>query len=178
MRESTRKVRRLALSAMMTALGVVILYLGCFFETLDLTVAAIASFCVVLILIEMGGRYALAVYIGTTLLSLLLLPQKLIAVEYTLFAGCYPLVKMLAERLKPLFSWLIKLLFANLSLTLLMLVIKFIFSMPIEQGWMLIATYALVNVTVVIFDIALSKLMTLYCTRLQKRLAGLFKGTK
>lgn len=178
MRDSTRKVKRIALTAMMTALSVVILCLGSFFDTLDLTMAALASLCIVLAMIELGGSQALMIYLATTLLALLLLPQKLIAVEYALFAGCYPLIKSFAERLNRLLSWVVKLIFANLSLTLLILVGRLLFSLPTEQGWLLAATYILVNVTVIVFDIALTKLITFYYVKLQPRFARLFRGIK
>lgn len=163
---------------MLTALGVVLLTLGSVFQTIDLTMAAIASLCVVLAMIELGGKEALLIYLATALLALLIVPQKLIAAEYALFAGLYPLIKSLAERLGRVLSWVIKLIFANLSLTLLILASKLLFSLPVESGWLLAATYVLVNVTVVVFDIALTKLITFYYIRLQARFASLFKGLK
>lgn len=178
MRESTRKVRKIALSAMFTALGVVILCIGSVFDALDLTMAALASFCVVLAMIELGGREALLIYLATSVLALIIAPQKFIAAEYVLFAGCYPLIKSLAERLKLLLSWVVKLIFANISLTLLIIAGKLLFSLPIESGWVIAATYLLVNVTVVIFDIALTRLITFYYMHLRPRFASLFKGIK
>lgn len=178
MRQSTRKTKKIALSAMMTALSVVILCLGSVFQTIDLTMAALASLCVVLAMIELGGREALLIYLATAVLSLLLVPQKLIAAEYALFAGVYPLIKSLAEKLPTLLSWVVKLIFANLSLTLLIIAGKLLFSLPVDSGWLLAATYVLVNVTVVLFDIALTKLITFYYLRLQARFASLFKGVK
>lgn len=163
---------------MLTALGVVLLTLGSVFQTIDLTMAAIASLCVVLAMIELGGKEALLIYLATALLALLIVPQKLIAAEYALFAGLYPLIKSLAERLGRVLSWVVKLVFANLSLTLLILASKLLFSLPVESGWLLAATYVLVNVTVVVFDIALTKLITFYYIRLQARFASLFKGLK
>ncbi len=163
---------------MLTALGVVLLTLGSVFQTIDLTMAAIASLFVVLAMIELGGKEALLIYLATALLALLLVPQKLIAAEYALFAGLYPLIKSLAERLGRVLSWVVKLIFANLSLTLLILASKLLFSLPVESGWLLAATYVLVNVTVVVFDIALTKLITFYYIRLQARFASLFKGIK
>lgn len=178
MRESSKKVRRIALSAMLTALGVVILYLGCFFETIDLTMAALASLCIVLAMIELGIKYASLIYLATALLAILLLPSKLIAAEYALFAGIYPLIKSAAERLRTVSGWAVKLIFANFSMTLIVIVSKFLFSLPIAYGWLLAATYLLVNVVTVLFDIALTKLITLYYLRLQARFAGLFRGMK
>lgn len=178
MRESTRKTKRIALCAMLTALGVVLLAAGSIFQTLDLTMAALASLCVVFAMIELGGREALFIYLATSLLAILIVPQKLIAAEYALFAGLYPLIKSFAERLRTVLSWGVKLLFANLSLTVIILVSKLLFSLPVEGGWLIALTYLLVNVTIIVFDIALTRLISFYYTRLQSRFASLFKGIK
>ena len=74
--ESGRATRRLAVSAMLAALGVVLLWLGALVEVLDLSMAAIASMLAVFAVIEMSRRYAILVYAVTALLSLLLLPVR------------------------------------------------------------------------------------------------------
>lgn len=167
MRKSTRKTRILALSAMFTALGVVILYMGCFIEVMELTVAAVASILILLAVIELGKGTATLIWLATSLLSLLLLPTKFIAVEYAFFIGSYPLVKAFTERYSRLLSWIIKLVFVNLALGLLVVVGHFIFGYPIESVWLLIATFLLATFTGVIFDIALTRLVTLYLVRLR-----------
>ena len=86
--QSGRATRRLAVSAMLAALGVVLLWLGALVEVLDLSVAVLASMLAVFAVIEMGRRYAVLVYVVTALLSLLLLPVKTSALVYAVFAAC------------------------------------------------------------------------------------------
>ncbi len=167
MRKNTRKTRVLALTSLFVALGVVILYLGCFLEVVDLTVAAVASLLVLLTVMECGKGTAAMVWLATSVLSLLLLPNKFIATEYACLMGVYPLVKALAERLPRLLSWVVKLLFVNLALGALVVLGHFLFGYPIESAWMLAATFLLATVTGVIFDIALTRLLTLYLLRLR-----------
>lgn len=168
MRKNTRKTRVLALSSLFVALGVVILYLGCFMEIVDLTVAAIASLLVLLAVIEMGQGTALMIWIATSILSLLLLPNKFIALEYTCLMGGYPLVKALAERLPRVLSWVVKLVFVNVALGIVVVIGHYLFGYPIESVWLLVGTFALATLTGVVFDIALTKLLTLYLVRLRR----------
>ena len=102
---------------MLSALGVVVLYLGAIIEVLDLSLAALAPVLVIYVAIELGGSWPWLVYLVTGLLSLLLLPQKFGAVVYLLFTGFYPMVKKWAEqRLPRLLSLAVKLGVFTLSL--------------------------------------------------------------
>ena len=165
------------MSSLFTALGAVILYLGSFFEVIDLTVAATAGLLVLVAVIEMGKRTATLIWLATSLLSLMILPNKFIAVGYALFFGCYPLVKAVAERFATVLSWAIKLIFALVSMTALVLLSHFLFAMPMEGPILMVAFFLLALVTSVIFDIALTKLVTLYLYRL-RRMLGIEKILK
>ena len=170
MRKSTRQTKKLALSAMFTALGVAILYMGCFIEVMELTVAAVAAILILLAVIEMGKKAATLIWLATSILSVLLLPTKFIALEYAFFIGSYPLIKALAERFSLVASWVIKIVFVNLALGLLIVLGHYVFGYPLESLWMIIATFLLASVTGVIFDIALTRLVTLYLERLRRTL--------
>ena len=167
MRKNARKTRVMALSSLFVALSVVILYLGCFLEVVDLTVAAVASLLVLLSVIEMGKGTATMIWIATSILASLLLPNKFIAIEYACLMGVYPLVKAFAERLPLVISWVIKLLFVNIALAIMVVLGHFVFAYPIESVWLMVATFVLATVTGVVFDIALTKLLTLYLMRLR-----------
>ena len=155
---------------MFTALGVAILYLGCFIEVMELTVAAVASILILMAVIEMGKRTATLIWLATSVLSILLLPTKFIALEYALFIGSYPLVKAVFERFPTVLSWICKIVFVNLALALLIVLGHFVFGYPLESVWMMIATFLLATFTGVIFDIALTRLVTLYLERLRRTL--------
>ena len=77
MRNRIRKqTKYLTVSAMLAALGVVLLSLGAMVEVLDISVAVLASLLTVYAVIEMGGAYPWLIWLVTSVLSLLLLPQK------------------------------------------------------------------------------------------------------
>ena len=76
--------------AMLSALGVVVLYLGSFIEVLDASMSVIASLMTVIVVIEFGRSASWSIYAVTAVLSLLLLPNKSPAVMYAAFFGFYP----------------------------------------------------------------------------------------
>ena len=91
--------KRIVVAGVLVALSVIILYLGCAIEVLDLTMSAIVSLLVVVIVIEMGYNYAWLSYVSTSILSLVLLPQKTPAIFYMCFMGFYPIIKSYIERI-------------------------------------------------------------------------------
>lgn len=171
MQKSRKRTRRLAISAILSALGVVILYLGAIVEVLDLSVAVIASFLCVLAVLEMGGVYPWLIYSVISILSLVLLPLKTAAVVFVVFAGYYPIVKAYYERLGAILSWIVKLVHFNLALTVLLLVSRLFLPDFSEMTPLLyVAVYVLGNLFFVLYDIALTRVISLYLRRLRDRL--------
>ena len=72
-----KKTKKMTICALMSALGVVILYLASLFSTIDLSVSLLAAFIVLIVLWELGLRAALSVYAVTSIISILLLPMTL-----------------------------------------------------------------------------------------------------
>ena len=158
-----------ALGAMLTALGVTMIYLGAVTDVLDLSMCALASFICVFALLEFGTGYAVTVGAATLLLSLMVLPSKIAAFEYALMAG-YMILKPRIERLDRIFAWCVKLVYINLSLVLGLLAAKYVFMLPDDGLWLNIAFVVLGNGAFVLFDIACTRLIILYVYRLRKRL--------
>lgn len=163
--------RRLAAAAVLSALGVVLLTVGAFVDVLDLSMAAIASLTVVFAVIELGGKWPYLVYLVTAALSLLLLPNKSPALLYALFAGYYPILKAALEKhLKKPLAWLIKIVVfcGGLALSIFVAVRFFTVTENSLFSWY----YWLVLVMApifVLYDIALTRLISAYLFRWRKR---------
>lgn len=164
--------KTVTMTAIFTALGVVFLFIGSVFEFLDLTAAMAASLIIVFAVIEGGGAVPWMIYAGTSAIALLILPNKFPAVVYLLFAGLYPIVKSWSERYSSLLSILIKLLFTNVTLTLIILIAKYLLAMPDDELGLRWAVYLVCNVMVVIFDYLLTQLITVY----QRKLRRIFRS--
>ncbi len=86
---------RLTLGAMAAALGVLFMYAASILPSGKLVLLFLASVVIWIPLNERGGiPYAVACYLATALLTLLLVPNKLYALAYALFFGLYGFIKL------------------------------------------------------------------------------------
>ena len=165
------KTRNIALCALLSALGVVVLSLGSLLDSLDLTVACITSLLCLFAVIELGVGPAFCVWGVTSVLSFILLPVKFTAFEYFAYAGLYPILKYLIETkigMPPLRAVCKFVYYAVLLAALYAASRIFVFEM--ETGWLLVATAVLALVAFVLFDFLLSKLVIIYHLKWRKRL--------
>jgi len=164
-----KSTQYLTASAVSVALGVLLLALGSLLQVLDITMAAVASLLVVFAVIEMGGKYPYMVYAATALLSLLL-PIKTPALFYALFAGYYPILKAAVEKhLSNALGWVVKLAVFGVCLAAALFVgIKFFMPDLVIDTYFWWAV-ALATPVFVVYDIALSRLITLYVLRWRGR---------
>ena len=175
----SNKTKKLTLGAILAAMGVALLFIGSFIETLDLTMAALASFFCIFAVIELGGAYPWLIFAVTGVLSVVLMPYSLTGWFYLLFFGYYPILKAKLERLSRPISWFLKVLVLNFALIVCVIVAYFLFFGSSGEGNILsaftlvfgesdageamaIAVYLLANVTFIVYDIALTKLITVY----------------
>lgn len=168
-----RPALKVAFGAMLTALAVVLLFIGGITGTLDLAAAALASFCVIFAVIEMGYGSAFLVYAATSVLGLLL-PVKTPAIFFVAFFGYFPLVKSLSEKLSRLISYVIKLAVYSVASFVMVAFSLVVITEDIATGNKLmllyVALYLVCAVVLVIYDVALTRLITVYITSLRKKL--------
>jgi hypothetical protein len=170
--------KKITLSAMMVALGTVIMILGAVIEVLDLTVCALAALTVVFIYLEIGSYYPWLVWICTSLATLLLYPGSLVWAEYFLVFGIYPLIKAYIERL-PKWTWiLIKLVYINVVIWVLFGICEFILGVSFfgeDTLIMKILTYALMNVAFIAFDLFITVMVRFYQEKIRPRFKKFLK---
>ena len=164
-----KKTRKIAVSAVLCAMSVIILYFGAVIDVMFLSMAAICSVVVVYAVIEIGGSYPWLIYVITSVLSMMLLPNKMPALAYLVFAGVYPIIKSYAERLPLVASWAVKLVAFNAALTLLIFVSKRIMGLEDLTFGFSPVVYVIGNVTFILFDYVLTKMITLYLRKLRPR---------
>ena len=162
----------MTLSALLSALGVMILALGSLFEVVDLTVAVLASFLCIWAVIEIGGIYPWMIWIVTSVVAFLLLPLKTPALFYAIAFGFYPIIKEKAEKKNKVVSWIIKIVTLHVSLAL-MLVGLWLITPALFGGTLktlfLIGLYLAAVAVFVIYDLALTHVITFYFIRLRHR---------
>ncbi len=182
-KRSSQNIKQLALSAMFSALGTVILFFGGMLGDLDLTFSAVASLIILICIIEMGVKRAALVYAVTSLIALLIFPAYFITPMYICFVGFYPIVKYFADRRKKLLSAVIKLAVMNVMLTAILVLGSFVYKINLTDidipgvnigNWAILCIYLLANVTLLVFDYCLNGLMIMYNVKLRKVL-GIYK---
>lgn len=165
--------RKIAFAGIFASLCIVFLAIGSFFQTLDLSAAALGSIIVMIAYIELGKGWALGVYAVASILSILLLPYKTAAAVFALFVGFYPILKFYLNRIKPLaLSYAARIICFNIFLTALIYVATNL--LGIEEDFLNfgLTIYALSNVTFVVFDFALERLADFYVFRIKPKLFG------
>ncbi len=172
------KTKRLTLAAVASALAVTVLYIGSLVEVLDLTAIYAASLCVAFCVVELGNPWQWLVYLTSSVLAVLLVPNKFAALEYALVVGHLPIFKLYFEKLwKPL-AFFLKFLTFNLLYTGVLLLTLFVFDVPMEgelfgvelaEEVALVILYAMGNLAFLLYDYLLTKLAILYHLKYRSR---------
>ena len=182
-----QKTKMLTASALLSAFGVALLFVGSILETLDLSMAALASFFCLFAVIEIRGIYPWLIYAVTGILSVVLMPNSLGGWFYLLYFGFYPIIKDKVERFKKPLAWAIKigvfnlaLLFGTLAVFYLFLgntegknvidAFKYVFGTEELGTIFTVGIYLLANITFIVYDIALTRLIVLYYYKIRKKL--------
>lgn len=155
------KLRKLTRSSFLCALSVALLYTASMFPTLSLTIAAVAGLMPKAAQLYCGRNYGAMAYAVSSLLALLMAPEKDIALLYTVFFGCYPLLKDLFETPdSKALRWAVKLVYFNsVFCALWFLARALVFGETPLFAWYFFALWAFLNVFFVVFDTAIGRLL-------------------
>lgn len=171
--------KRMAFSAILMALAVVCLYGATIAPSAKISLLALTSVFGAVSVAEYGPKYGVTHYVGVSLLSLLLIPSKMLVIVYIIFLGYYPVVKTLIERIgKRWLEWIVKIAVFNLFLIIGYFVFKAFFLPSIESAvvdlalkylpWVILA----LEVIFVLYDYILSYIITYYYKVLQVKIHG------
>lgn len=179
-----KKTKKITLSAMLVALGTMFMVLGAVIEVMDLTAVAFASLLVVFAYIELGSPYTYLVWLCTTLATFLLYPGSLMWLMYLLIFGIYPILKGYIERAPRTLWWLVKLVFANITFTLLVLGTEFIIGVSFFESETLFGLppivvkavlWVMMNIMFVLYDVFITVMIRYYFAKLRDRFKSLLK---
>lgn len=94
------ETKRYTRTAMLCALTLVFLLMGQIIRSNTLSFLVLASFVTAAAVIFTGMRNALIMYISASILSFLILPDKVIVFLYFIFFGSYGIIKLYIEQLE------------------------------------------------------------------------------
>ena len=161
--------RKIALCGVFAALCLVFLWIGGM-TLLDLSILVVCSLMTMLLVIETGDKTAWIYAAATGVLALLLLPSKLYAIEYILFAAVYPIMKLYFERLRALFAWPVKISFLDTMLLLCVVLAQHVFMAGDDYFALNWITVAMGTLFFILYDITLTLCISLYIVKLRKKL--------
>lgn len=128
MGRSNKNSSYMAKGGLLTALGVMFVYLSGIVPINKGYLLAIASCIIPLSVVMTNVKNSIVVYIATSMLSVLISGMRITVIAYILFFGLYGLAKYYIENLRKLpIEIILKLIFFNISLGVLFLVYKLFF---------------------------------------------------
>lgn len=171
-----------ALGGMIAALSLVVMLLTAVIPYLEYALPALAGALLVLMVIEINKKWAFCAYVAVSILSFLILANKEAAMMYIAFFGYYPILKPALEgKIKQNWlCWLLKALVFNAAVVAAYFIIVKAFGIPIEDleeyGTKILPFLLLLgNLMFVLYDICITRLVTLYLLKWQKKFRKLFR---
>lgn len=182
--QTARKTKRLALCAVLCALGVVILGFGAVLEVMDITTTMLSSLLLLPIMLCYGNGYAFMTYAVTGVLSVILMPFSFAPWMYLGLAGYYPMVKAKFDKLPRLLSILLKAILVLVALSVYFVAFYFLmmqgagslsdaftlaFGEKGDPSWMGWVAVGLAYIAFFAYDLLIDRLLVLYRYRWQAR---------
>ena len=175
------KSGKIALGGLLTALGVVLMFLTGLIPIGTYALPAIAGVLLIVAVIEIGAKWAWMIYAAVAVLSLLFAADKEAALLFVLFFGYYPVLKSFLERISnKVLSWISKFAVFNVAVgACFFLAVNFL-QLP-EDSFTVFGIYLpwvfliLGNAVFLIYDIALSGLVATYVEKLHHRVTKTLK---
>lgn len=163
------KVKNLTFSSILVALTIVLLALNTIMPISTLSILTLASALIPISIIKTTLRSSFLVYVSSSILGLLLLPKNIV-ILYIMFFGIYGIVKFLIEKLNNrLFEISLKLIFSSFILIIYYLIFNsFVNLTTIDLPLYIIFIGA--NIVFLIYDRALTMLISIYLEKFNKRI--------
>ncbi len=166
--ENSKKV---ALGGIVTALSFILMFLTGLISIGTYALPALAGIALVIIVIELGNKWAWMVFAAVSILSVFFAADKEAAVLFVFFFGYYPILKENIERLsKKFLQYVIKFLVFNAAMIISFLVSVYILHIPSDSfivfGISIPLVFLLVgNVVFLLYDYAVSEVISTYINK-------------
>lgn len=172
-----KNTKQIALGGIIAGLSLVCMMLSAVFPMAEYACPALAGIFLVALVIEFNKKTATIAYVAVGLLSLIILANKESAILFIGFLGYYPIIKSVFEqRRSRAVEMLLKFGLFNMAVILSYFVMVNLLGMAIFTENMgnfyyiaLFGLLAVANVTFFIYDIALTRLISMYITKIKPR---------
>ena len=172
---------KVALGGVVAALSVLLMILAGVTSTLVYAIPMITGALLMVLVIEFSTGFAGLVYVAVSIISILILGNKEPAIMYAVFFGYYPILKSILEKhLKGLICWIVKYVIFNAAMVLSYFIVTKIFLISFEDvesfGKLALPLLLLAgNVLFAMYDVVLTRLVSIYLYRWRKYVKRVFK---
>ncbi len=164
------RVKRITLSGILLAFTVICVFLAAVLPTSKLSLYALSSLFMSVIIIEFGTKAGWAFYLASAILSALLVP-RLEVIPFIVFFGIYGLIKLYIERRNSrITEYILKLAYFNICLILGLFFLKEIILNGVNLSAPVYIVAAVLEVVFVIYDYIYTLFIRFYGTQLKQRL--------
>jgi hypothetical protein len=150
--------KKMASCSMMAALCVVLMLLGAILELGMYACPLLAGLCFIPIGMRYGRKYHNMLYVATSLLCLLLVPNVEENLMFIALFGWYPIARPGLQKLPKLLRWPVKLLVFNAAVVAVEYLVMTVLAPEVMEQTFLWILLALGNVTLILYDIMIPRL--------------------
>lgn len=156
--------RKIAYGGILLAINSILLLLVNVIPINTLFLLGLASLPIAIVIMEWGPKAGVIFYIGSVLLSFMLMANKSQWILYIFTFGIYGLVKYIIEQDKSFIQeYIIKLICANILIVITYFILKPFVYIPVN-----IITIAIFEVAFIIYDFVYSRFIDYYNDKLRK----------
>ena len=163
------KSKQISFGAMITILSIILMYMTSFVPTAKIFLVSLSSFLTAVLIIEVGVSTALLSFLSTSILGIILIPNKLLLIPYITFLGYYGVIKLYIERLdKLILEWIINIVIFNAALYINYILLISVFSEKLKLPFSIILVILGLQILFIIYDYTFSMFIQYYRDRIRR----------
>ena len=165
------KAKTIALGGILGALAVICLLLADILPASKISLYALSSFFISVIIIEMGVRAGWIFYAATSLLGFVVVPDRISILPYVLFFGAYGIIKFYIEKLdRIVIEYILKLIFFNACAGIMLFAAGSLLDagpvIAFSWWWLVIAG----DIIILVYDLVYTLFINYYRNKLRAKL--------
>ena len=164
-----KKSTQVAIGGLASALCLLMMFMTGLIPFSTYCFPSMAGIVLIAVAEENGNKTAFMVFVVTSFLALLIVPDREAVMLFIMLMGYYPMLKPVLERLPRLFALAAKLLLFNCVVVAYYYVMLFVFGIPdMLEGWgdfgryTIVVILGLVNFTFLMYDFLLTQMLRIY----------------
>lgn len=156
--------RKIAYSGILLALNIILLILVNIIPVNTLFILGLSSLPISIVIMEYGPKEGIIFYIGSVLLSFMIMANKVQWILYVFTFGIYGLLKYIIEKDRSFAQeYIFKILVANVLIIIVYIIIKSFIYVPIN-----IFVILIFEISFIIYDFAYSQFIDFYNGKLRR----------